>query len=49
VLTPTATISDIRRKVEARDRISSDEALWLWREASDDDMRSLASQVRARC
>ncbi len=48
MLTPTATIADIRRKIQARERISSDEALWLWREASDGDMRGLASQVRAR-
>jgi cyclic dehypoxanthinyl futalosine synthase len=48
VLTSPATLSDIRRKIDQRERISSEEALWLWREASDDEMRSLASQVRAR-
>jgi cyclic dehypoxanthinyl futalosine synthase len=48
VPTSSATLSDIRAKVEARERISSDEALMLWREASDEDLRSLATQVRAR-
>ncbi|HEX9199347.1 MAG TPA: radical SAM protein [Acidobacteriaceae bacterium] len=45
---PTATLTDIRRKIEARERISPDEALILWREASDADLRSLATQVRSR-
>jgi cyclic dehypoxanthinyl futalosine synthase len=44
----SASLSAIRRKVEARERISPDDALLLWREASDEEMRSLASQVRAR-
>jgi cyclic dehypoxanthinyl futalosine synthase len=48
VLTTPSTLADIRGKIEAQARISPDEALWLWREASDADMRSLASQVRAR-
>jgi cyclic dehypoxanthinyl futalosine synthase len=48
VLTSPSTLSDIRAKIEARERISPEEALCLWREASDADMRSLASQVRAR-
>jgi cyclic dehypoxanthinyl futalosine synthase len=38
----------IREKVAARDRISSDDALWLWRNASDAELRDLAQQVRAR-
>ena len=45
---PTATLTDIRRKIEARERISAEEALILWREASDADLRSLATQVRSR-
>jgi len=48
VPTSTATLFDIRRKIEHRERISPEEALWLWREASDEEMRSLASQARAR-
>ena len=45
---PPPRCSDIRAKIDARERISPEEALCLWREASDADMRSLASQVRAR-
>jgi cyclic dehypoxanthinyl futalosine synthase len=48
VLTTPATLSDIRRKVETRERITPEDALTLWREASDDDLRQLASQIRAR-
>jgi cyclic dehypoxanthinyl futalosine synthase len=48
VLTSSSTLSDIRAKITARERISSEDALYLWREAPDADMRSLASQVRAR-
>jgi cyclic dehypoxanthinyl futalosine synthase len=39
---------DIRRKVEGRERISSEDALWLWKHASDADMRELAGLVRGR-
>ena len=45
---PSATLPEIRRKVERRERISPADALLLWREASDPEMRALASQVRAR-
>jgi cyclic dehypoxanthinyl futalosine synthase len=38
----------IRGKVEARERISGEEALWLWRNASDEEMRELAQRVRGR-
>jgi cyclic dehypoxanthinyl futalosine synthase len=48
VLTSPSTLSGVRRKIDSRERISPEEALCLWREASDADMRSLASQVRAR-
>jgi cyclic dehypoxanthinyl futalosine synthase len=48
VSTLTVALPDIRRKIELHERISSDDALWLWHNASDADMRSLASQVRAR-
>ena len=48
MLTSSSTLPDIRAKVAARQRISSEDALTLWREASDEDLRSLASQVRAR-
>lgn len=44
----TNSLADIRTKVAARERITADDALTLWREASDADLRSLASQVRAR-
>jgi cyclic dehypoxanthinyl futalosine synthase len=44
----SASISAIRRKVETRERISPADALLLWRTATDEEMRSLASLVRAR-
>ena len=50
--TASATLSDIRRKISAIEpaqaRITPEEAAVLWRDASDADLRSLASQVRAR-
>jgi cyclic dehypoxanthinyl futalosine synthase len=48
VLTLPATLSDIRRKIESRERITAEDAIVLWREATDDELRDLASQVRAR-
>jgi cyclic dehypoxanthinyl futalosine synthase len=48
VITSSAALSGIRRKIAGRQRISPEEAIWLWQEASDADMRSLATQVRAR-
>ncbi len=42
------TLDEIRDKVAARERISSEDALWLWQNASDSDLRALAMQVRAR-
>ena len=46
--TTAPTLSDIRAKIDARARITPEDALTLWREASDADLRQLASQVRAR-
>jgi cyclic dehypoxanthinyl futalosine synthase len=48
VLTAPATLADIRRKIDARERITAKDAALLWHEATDDDLRSLASEVRAR-
>jgi cyclic dehypoxanthinyl futalosine synthase len=48
VISSAATLSDIRRKIEARERITPEDAIHLWRVASDEELRSLASQVRAR-
>ena len=48
MLTSPATLTDIRRKIDARARISPEDALLLWREATDADLRALATQVRAR-
>jgi cyclic dehypoxanthinyl futalosine synthase len=52
VLTTSATLSGIRAKIDAADpaqaRITPEDALTLWREATDADLRALASQVRAR-
>ncbi len=38
----------MRAKVIGRERVSPDEALWLWRHASDTELRKLALMVRAR-
>ena len=46
--TTTSALADIRAKIESRQRITSGDALTLWREASDADLRQLASLVRAR-
>jgi cyclic dehypoxanthinyl futalosine synthase len=42
------TVSEIASKVEQGIRIGRDEALWLWRNASDEELRSLAGNVRSR-
>lgn len=44
----TSAVSEVRAKVKAGVRISSDDALALWREASDPELRELAQSVRAR-
>jgi len=41
-------LQDIRSKIQNRERISSDEARWLWMNASDGELREFASTVRAR-
>jgi len=38
----------IEAKIRARERISRDEASWLYTQAEDSDLRRLASEVRAR-
>jgi cyclic dehypoxanthinyl futalosine synthase len=48
VPTAISTLADIRAKVAASTRISPEDALTLGREATDADLRDLASQVRAR-
>jgi cyclic dehypoxanthinyl futalosine synthase len=48
VSTLTGVLQDIRSKIQNRERISSDEARWLWTNASDGELRELASTVRAR-
>ena len=40
--------SVIRDKVAAGERLSSEDAVWLWRSASDEMLRELAMQVRGR-
>jgi cyclic dehypoxanthinyl futalosine synthase len=44
----STSLSTIRRKVAARERITSEDARLLWLEASDAELRALATQVRAR-
>ncbi len=46
--TLTAPAHDIRRKLEDRERITPDDALWLWHHASAVELRELATLVRAR-
>jgi len=38
----------IHHKIEAGERISTDDALWLWKNGTDEELRALASLVRAR-
>ena len=46
--TATTTLAEIQQKIAARERITNDDALYLWQNASDADLRALAQQVRAR-
>ena len=46
--TATSTIEDIRAKVEGRARISNDDALWLWKNATNEELQELATSVRNR-
>ncbi|RXS98095.1 radical SAM protein [Silvibacterium dinghuense] len=41
-------MQDLRTKVASGERISTDEARWLWQNASDAELCDLASTVRAR-
>src|ERR1700684_4113417 len=38
----------IRAKVHNRERVTAEEALWLWKHATDEEMRDLAQLVRSR-
>jgi cyclic dehypoxanthinyl futalosine synthase len=46
--TVATTFAEIAAKVALGTRIGRDEALWLWKNASDEEMRSLAGSVRGR-
>jgi cyclic dehypoxanthinyl futalosine synthase len=46
--TTTGTLQDIQQKIHSRERVSPEEARWLWKNASDEELRELASEVRAR-
>jgi cyclic dehypoxanthinyl futalosine synthase len=48
VATIAGAVQDIRSKIQNRERISSEEARWLWENASDGELRELASAVRGR-
>jgi cyclic dehypoxanthinyl futalosine synthase len=48
VSTAAAAIHDLQQKIEGRARITTEEARWLWRNASDAELCSLAAAVRAR-
>jgi cyclic dehypoxanthinyl futalosine synthase len=48
VPTAASSLADIRARIAARERISTDDALTLWREGSDAELREMATQVRAR-
>jgi cyclic dehypoxanthinyl futalosine synthase len=48
VSTSIGTAQDIQLKIRERERISTDEARWLWHNANDQELRDLASLVRAR-
>jgi len=43
-----AVSNEIRLKVEHRERITPADALWLWKNAGDEELRELAQMVRAR-
>lgn len=45
---PALSAEEIRTKIDRRERITSTEAAWLWKNASDDELRSMAQAVRAR-
>jgi cyclic dehypoxanthinyl futalosine synthase len=41
-------LHQIRSKIKDRERISPEDALWLWKNATDQELRALASTVRLR-
>lgn len=41
-------LNHIRQKIARGERLEMSEAGWLWRNATDDELRDLASQVRSR-
>jgi cyclic dehypoxanthinyl futalosine synthase len=45
---PDTTVGEIAAKVTRGVRIGRDEALWLWKNASDEELRSIAGRVRDR-
>ncbi len=48
-MSATASLSnEIRVKLQNRERVTSAEALWLWKNASNDELRELAQIVRKR-
>src|SRR3984957_10438746 len=44
----TITLEEIQDKVGRRERVSAEDALWLWKHASDGELRELAMAVRGR-
>jgi cyclic dehypoxanthinyl futalosine synthase len=46
--TEISELAGIRSKVEAGERVSAEDALWLWKNASDGELRKLAQVVRGR-
>jgi len=48
VTTLVSTLEEIRGKVQGGERISNEDALWLWKNAGDAELRELAQVVRAR-
>ncbi|HEY0264161.1 MAG TPA: radical SAM protein [Granulicella sp.] len=48
MITAASQLAQIQETVAAGGRISVADARWLWQNASDDELRSLAGQVRAR-
>jgi cyclic dehypoxanthinyl futalosine synthase len=48
VSTVTSSLPEIGEKITAGERISTDEARWLWSNAGDAEIRKLATQTRGR-
>jgi len=48
VSTLTSQLAEIRGKIDDHQRISPADALWLWKNAIDADLRELAMQIRGR-